>query len=151
MIQWWDILLLVNYIKTNGVPRGLRLTKTCTWLDDDLKDAWVIQMRELNKKLLLSIITQRERNLIKIRSDLKNIQEDLAPYTDLPSFDDWDKKINDQMVSFETNLISKYSGKFERDRLDYLFGREFEWKNLRMLTVYIPKNLHHSLKTIHIP
>lgn len=92
MIQWWDILLLENYIKTNRVPRGLRLTKTCTWLDDDLKDAWVIQMRELNKKLLLSIITQRERNLTKIRSDLKNTQDNLALYTDLPSFDDWDKK-----------------------------------------------------------
>lgn len=32
------------------------------------------------------------------------------------------------MVSFETNLISKKSGKFEKDRLNYLFGREFEWK-----------------------
>lgn len=128
MTQWWDILLLENYIKTNRVPRGLRLTKTCIWLDDDLKDAWAIQMRELNKKLLSSIITQRERNLLKIRNDLKNVQDDLAPFTDLTSFNDWDKKINDHMVTFETNLISKKSGKFERDRLDYLYGREFEWK-----------------------
>lgn len=32
------------------------------------------------------------------------------------------------MIKFETDMISKKSGKFERDRLDYQEGRELNWK-----------------------
>lgn len=88
------------------VPRGLRLTKTCTWLEDDLKNTWVAKMRKFNRLVLKSIITLRERNLIKIHSNLKKVQDELASFLDLTIFDDWDKKTNDQMVSFETNLKS---------------------------------------------
>lgn len=74
------------------------------------------------------IITQRERNLSVIRADLYTLQEELSTFSDVETFDNWDQKVNEQMMEYETNLISKKSGKFERDRLNSLNNREFNWK-----------------------
>lgn len=38
------------------------------------------------------------------------------------------------MMEYEANLISKKSGKFERDRLDYLNVWEFNWKKTNTTT-----------------
>lgn len=121
-------MLLQKYLEFKRVPRVLRITKLCSFLDDDLKDKWISRLHECNRSWLQYIITQRERNLVKIRADINTLQEDLSLFLDVTTFDAWYLKNNEQMMVYETNLISKKSGKFERDRLDYLNDREFSWK-----------------------
>lgn len=128
MLQWWDILLLQKYLEFKRIPRGLRITKICTFLDLDLREKWIQSLREYNQKWLHFIITQRERNLSAIRAELHTLQEELSTFSDVSSFESWDHKVNRQITDYETNLISKKSGKFEQDRLDYLNDREFNWK-----------------------
>lgn len=88
-------------------------------------------MRLFNKFCLGMIIQQRETNLENIKLDIISIQEQLEAFTDLESFSAWDTRINEQ-TKFEADLIVKKSGKFERDRQDYMAGREFSWKKDKM-------------------
>lgn len=63
------------------------------------------------------------------------------------------------MMDYETNLLSKRSGKFEPERLDYLNDREFNWKkanttsnnnNTIIHILYNLKNIiHFSLTLMH--
>lgn len=66
--------------------------------------------------------------MLIILAEIQNIQDELSFYTDINNFDDWDNRVNKQFMNFETELINKKSDKFERDRLDYLHGRELNWK-----------------------
>lgn len=120
MLQWWDILLLQKYLEFKRIPRGLRITKVCSFLDVDLRENWIKSLHDCNRMWLQYIITQRERNLSAIRADLCILQEELSTFSDVSTLDSWDQKVNEQIMEYETNLISKKSGKFERDRLDYL-------------------------------
>lgn len=68
------------------IPRGLKLAKPCTWLEDNLRSERLDKMTDCYK-LLLKLISQRQRYLEKICTDLKEIQEKLATFSDIESFD----------------------------------------------------------------
>lgn len=59
----------------------------------------------------------------------RRLQDELSFFTDIGNFNEWDNNVNEQIMSFEADLIRKKSKKIERDRLDCLQGREFNWES----------------------
>lgn len=60
----WDIVSLHKYLDVKRAPRGLRLTKRCSFLDDDLRDQWYEHCRECSRKWMSLIISQRKKRLL---------------------------------------------------------------------------------------
>lgn len=68
MTQWWDIILLQKYLDVKRIPRGLRITNICNFLDDDPSVEWISGMSKFNRSWLKRIIKQRERNIVNIKT-----------------------------------------------------------------------------------
>lgn len=56
MIQWWNILLLQKYLDVHKIPRGLRITKLCNFLEDNLNTEWIDELRKCNRMWLSLIV-----------------------------------------------------------------------------------------------
>lgn len=77
----------------------------CNFIEEDLNTEWIDELRKCNRMWLSLIIKQRERNLELIRSTISSLQDELSFFTDIGNFNEWDNNVNEQMMSFEADLI----------------------------------------------
>lgn len=57
--QWWDELFLHKYLSVHITPRGLRILKTCSFLDPTQQKEWSSISEFCTNKWIKNIATQR--------------------------------------------------------------------------------------------
>lgn len=90
---WCDSTTLDNYVNKNMIPRGLRIKKTPTsTYNEDFTTKWNLILSDCSIKLMQLIISPENVVLNEVRSEIKELQQNIMPYADTQAFIDMDTK-----------------------------------------------------------
>lgn len=119
--QWWDEFFLKKYLKEKISPRGLRVLKTCSFLDTSHNTQWEGIAEFCTAKWLEVLVSQRN---IKYNELVHNIQmlslEIIAHQQKIPPT--WLDTLKKNTKAKENTLIETKLNKFHRDLNDYSKG-----------------------------
>lgn len=84
--QWWDKFFLTKYIDTKISPRGLRVMKECSFLDNDHKREWADISVLCTSKWMSILISHRTSRFNKLKQDVLTLIQDIQPQYDHSPF-----------------------------------------------------------------
>lgn len=91
---WYDLTTLENYVDKNMIPRGRRIRKIpSTVNDDDFTAKWNSILTNCSIKLIQLIISQEATVFNDVRSEIKDIQKNIIPFAEMELFIDMDNKL----------------------------------------------------------
>lgn len=138
--QWWDKFFLDQYSKYKISPRGLRNTKTCSFLNTSLSQEWDSISEFCTQKWIIIVSKQREYQYAHFRSKIVDLIYSLkTAITSLPI--SWLRKLKLNTKFQEDLLLGSKLQKIRRDFDDYNTNRVFSWKKHR--------SPNHEITTSH--
>lgn len=124
--QWWDKFFVQQYSKYKISPRGLRNTKTCSFLCADLTHEWANISEFCTQKWIEIVAKQRDIQYQSLLSKITDLISSLQIQT--PSLPiSWLKKLKLNTKFQEDTLLGTKLHKIRRD-FDYNTDRVFCWK-----------------------
>lgn len=137
--QWWDRYFLEKYHSTHISPRGLRILKDCSFLDQPHEKEWLSIAEFCTQKWISIIIEQRTIKYDAAVHLVQILSDDILKLTNtLP--DRWLNTLKQNTKHQEDILIRTKLRKFKRDIDDYNHNKVFTWK--RKNENSIPSLLH---------
>lgn len=131
--QWWDKFFLSKYIDTEISPRGLRVMKECTFLDNDNKREWADISAFCTSKWMTILISYRMSRFNKLKQDVHSLIQDIISHnTTIPL--SWLDTLKKNTKTDEDSLLRMKLGKFRRELEDYNNDSVFTWKKSHFRT-----------------
>lgn len=126
--QLWDLAFLQKYLELAITPRGLRVKKQCSFLDEDLTKEWHMISEFCTTKWIKILVQQREWKLKAAEQQVLERNQAAQAFSSSCHFSKWAQVQDSNIKKDEDNMISKKNKKLERDIMDYKTGQVFEWK-----------------------
>lgn len=125
-LQWWDKYFLEKYLENRISPRGLRITKTCSFLEPDQLKEWQGISEFGTAKWINILIEHRTAKFEKLTSRVMSLVTEIQKLDKiLPTI--WLDTLYKNTQREESLLIKNKLGKFSRDLNDYTKDRVYTW------------------------
>lgn len=95
--QWWNLAFLQKYLELGITPRGLRIKKQCSFLDEDLTKEWWMIAEFCTTKWIKILVEQRERKLKFAEQQVLEKQQAVEMFSSSCLFSKW-SEVQDKNV-----------------------------------------------------
>lgn len=124
---------LVEYIKAQRIPRGLRSTLTPILLKDDLlyQERWTAICNQFSLDLMVLTIQHLQKAITEIKEEIKKVDIECKITNTIEKYDEIQKNLQENISKFKAQLMQNKCKKIERDTRDYKFNRVYTWAEER--------------------
>lgn len=99
------------------VPLGLRIRKTPTSIyGDDFVNNWNRTLTDCSNQLMQQIIKEESTVLNNLRTEIKQVQNEITTYAHLDAFSDMDKQIKTNIDKLEKQIMETKQTKLTQDQ-----------------------------------
>ncbi|CAJ0926903.1 unnamed protein product [Ranitomeya imitator] len=130
------IITIAEYLRVQGIPRGLRVPLQPTFFRED-KDYCTKFEHILNKcsaDLMTLTLSYLQKNLDTVNAQINAIESQLTSTMPLEEFQELKTKNQELLRSHRAELEKRKRSKFLRDTEDYLQNRVYQWRDTRHST-----------------
>lgn len=124
---------LVEYIKANRIPRGLRTSLTPNLLTDDNEfvSHWYGMCNQFSQDLMLLTVKHLQERLNLMKVDIEKTEEELANKLTTDKCTEAIRSIESVVSKLKENILKTKTRKFERDAKDYELNEVYTWQKKR--------------------
>lgn len=124
---------LVEYIKVNRIPRGLRTTLTPNLLTDDSEFVkhWYGMCNQFSQDLMLLTVKHLQERLNTLKEDITRVEAELSSKHTAEQYAEILKNIDNIVSKLRENIVKTKTRKFDRDAKDYELNEVYTWQKKR--------------------